>query len=1051
MWNKSAHGDRFVVPAAITIEHLEDSKRGVCALLPYGTKYEDWYPSIVLSYASGRRTNRKDAADDCEGSGPGVMYAKGLMEFLHERGLQCFSGLQVPAGVDWQTFMLRLTGENGKREKPKVLIIILTAGLYQSNPCLKEISTAIENKIALLPVRFEDKLPAKEEQWTNLDDPELEMMKFHVQAKLNKLNNIPNPGTVLNRATSLQDIVAAIEKHLPAPASPATSTPTPQPPPPKPSGGPSEGPRFPVGSRVYVDQGHGQESLGYVATYNAAKGAYVVELGARGSGELEVCFDKDLRKDDNPMSLFIDSARERVGSSFGIPPSVMEREGVTTENAPASKPTPQPPASPTKPAPKPPPKHTQPWACSACTLINAPHRSTCRACETAAPPPPSIDQPPMPQPPALRFELDERVECRDRSQSWQVGTPVASVEPLKVQPDGAGWTAGYVWDGVRVFSPEAARTPKAPPLQPPVAPLVMERESRTAVDAQKSWLARAEEEAAEEAAVEEEHSAVLGNASPDSARRPVRRTATSSSRWRFPRTGPRFKTVLVSMTPRSGASGFFSSRGRALQDGRKLLLSKTAKGSLIAAAMLKVSKRAGEGGHQKRFALLVGDVLLLFMLAAQPEMPLPLRLWPAQVICLNQSTLVGAGGKQPEVLGGTMRIIAHSTNLGEIVLQADDHPTMERAALAMSLGVATVRRSRQQAKLSLARQLCHEKKLSLLNTQHMIDLLHKSQEIIYEEFDHCNAVCMHSGVMRQSLIDVTPFMPVSDFICEYCSCVIIPEEECVAAGEAAEAKSEERKDDIKKELQRKLQLDDETLMLARDVRSLRERRKALESEVSSAWALHAAAMATRQQHEGHAMRLELSKRLETMSREEVDKFRASLLQLIETAKKARAQAAAQLAKRQENLARREAAENGEEMPEAPAAVARSSIGRKLSFTISFPAAAAAPASLEAEHEDPMAYANRLVSIEVVHHEIERFKKAVEGNPRYDDVLQALVFKKEMIEMNVQCGMLTLPQYLDGLREAIAADKIRYKDKGDKVAGAHSVIMTKELKEGEENL
>jgi hypothetical protein len=396
------------------------------------------------------------------------------------------------------------------------------------------------------------------------------------------------------------------------------------------------------------------------------------------------------------------------------------------------------------------------------------------------------------------------------------------------------------------------------------------------------------------------------------------------------------KTVLGSMTPRSGASGFFSSRGRALQDGRKLLLSKTAKGSLIAAAMLKVSKRAGEGGHQKRFALLVGDVLLLFMLAAQPEMPLPLRLWPAQVICLNQSTLVGAGGKQPEVLGGTMRIIARSTNLGEIVLQADDHPTMERAALAMSLGVATVRRSRQQAKLSLARQLCHEKKLSLLKTQHMIDLLHKSQEMFFEagsgQFDDCNAVCMHSGVMRQSLIDVTPFMPVSDFICEYCSCVIIPEEECTAAGEAAEAKSEEHKNVIKKELQRKLQLDDETLMLARDVRSLRERRKALESEVSSAWALHAAAMATRQQHEGHAMRLELSKRLETMSREEVDKFRASLLQQLETAKKARAQAAAQLAKRQENLARREAAENGEEMPEAPAAVARSSIGRKLSFT-----------------------------------------------------------------------------------------------------------------------
>ena len=121
----------------------------------------------------------------------------------------------------------------------------------------------------------------------------------------------------------------------------------------------------------------------------------------------------------------------------------------------------------------------------------------------------------------------------------------------------------------------------------------------------------------------------------------------------------------------------------------------------------------------------------------------------------------------------------------------------------------------------MAQQLCHEKKLSLLKTQHMIDLLHKSQEMFFEagsgQFDDCNAVCMHSGVMRQSLIDVTPFMPVSDFICEYCSCVIIPEEQCAASGEACEQKAEEHKQTLKKEQQKKLQLDDETLMLARDV------------------------------------------------------------------------------------------------------------------------------------------------------------------------------------------------------------------------------------------
>ena len=64
---------------------------------------------------------------------------------------------------------------------------------------------------------------------------------------------------------------------------------------------------------------------------------------------------------------------------------------------------------------------------------------------------------------------------------------------------------------------------------------------------------------------------------------------------------------------------------------------------------------------------------------------------------------------------------------------------------------------------------------------------------------------MHSGVMRQSLIDVTPFMPVSDFICEYCSCVIIREEQALATQEAAEARIEEHSNQLAKEEKRKLQ------------------------------------------------------------------------------------------------------------------------------------------------------------------------------------------------------------------------------------------------------
>ena len=398
------------------------------------------------------------------------------------------------------------------------------------------------------------------------------------------------------------------------------------------------------------------------------------------------------------------------------------------------------------------------------------------------------------------------------------------------------------------------------------------------------------------------------------------------------------KTSLGNMTPRSSrGGGYFSSRGRALADGRKLLVSKTAKGSLVAASVMRVSKRAGESGHQERFVLLVGDVLLIFMLAAQPEMPLPLRLWPAQLVCLNQSTLLHTAGKPVQVTkDNAMTVAAKSGQQGAIGLQADERTTIERFGLAMSLGVASVRRARHMAKLSLAQQLCHEKKLSLLKTQHMIDLLHKSQEMFFEagsgQFDDCNAVCMHSGVMRQSLIDVTPFMPVSDFICEYCSCVIIPEEQCAAAGEACEAKAIEHKEVLKREQQRKLQLDDETLMLARDVRALRERRKAQQEELSGVWQQLLESMAQRQRIESLRDRLDWSLKVAGMSAEEIARTRASLIKEIEAAKEARAQAQQQLQSKHERAASRAAQADADIDVDVPAAPPRTGLGRKLSFS-----------------------------------------------------------------------------------------------------------------------
>uniref|UniRef100_A0A7S0LA14 Uncharacterized protein n=1 Tax=Coccolithus braarudii TaxID=221442 RepID=A0A7S0LA14_9EUKA len=377
----------------------------------------------------------------------------------------------------------------------------------------------------------------------------------------------------------------------------------------------------------------------------------------------------------------------------------------------------------------------------------------------------------------------------------------------------------------------------------------------------------------------------------------LRRTPTMMSRMKA--------QALGSMTPRStkGQSGLFSARGRSgsITDTKRLFLTKTAKGSLVAAGMFRVSKTSG---WQERMVLVVGDVLFVFMLATQPELPIGLRLWPGQVLCLNQSVLA-LPTALPEVSDASFSVMPRQQGLGALQLQHDDHETMKRFAAAMHLGVGNVRRARQQAKLSLAQQLFHEKKLSLLKTQHMIELLHKSQEMFFEagsgQFDDCNAVCMHSGTMRQSLIDVTPFMPVSDFVCEYCSCVIIPEEQADKAGEALETRQEEHGSQLKREKQRKLQLDDETLMVARDVRVLRQRRKTAQEEASAAWTKVQEAISERQHREVRVEQLKTLQMLSTMDKSHVEMLRSQLQEQLASARRQRDALQAQHAIRQARL------------------------------------------------------------------------------------------------------------------------------------------------------
>jgi hypothetical protein len=116
-----------------------------------------------------------------------------------------------------------------------------------------------------------------------------------------------------------------------------------------------------------------------------------------------------------------------------------------------------------------------------------------------------------------------------------------------------------------------------------------------------------------------------------------------------------------------------------------------------------------------------------------------------------------------------------------------------------------------------------------------------------------------------------------------------------------------------------------------------------------------------------------------------------------------------------------------------------------------------PAAVHEEREDPMEFANRLVSYNVLDFEIQRWEEAAKGAPESvecETALMSLRFRKEMLEMNVETGQLTMEAYLQTLRDAIKAEIARHKQLKPKpgwqqqalLALKHASIMKKELEE-----
>ena len=200
------------MPREITESAANAMQEKVLDLMPDITNF---YPPLMLSYATGKREA------DAKGTGPGLVYAAQLALRFHGVGVPCFTGLHVPSGADWKLYFTKL---DSRASKCSVFIVLQTVAFYQSMNCLKEVATALSCKkvTKIIPVRMEEGLPGKDEQWSGLDigDPDKLQMLTDVQAGLGKLNSFPARGTLLDDAAYLDQLLEMVtaELGLPAPA-----------------------------------------------------------------------------------------------------------------------------------------------------------------------------------------------------------------------------------------------------------------------------------------------------------------------------------------------------------------------------------------------------------------------------------------------------------------------------------------------------------------------------------------------------------------------------------------------------------------------------------------------------------------------------------------------------------------------------------------------------------------------------------------------------------------------------------------------------------------
>ena len=101
----------------------------------------DFHPAVIISYATGRRPK-----SDVEGAGPGMLIAAEVINALFKSEIPCFSALMTPGGKLWEDeYFDRLGNANAR-----VFVVLLSKAFFQSIPCLKEVHSAIKERLAII-------------------------------------------------------------------------------------------------------------------------------------------------------------------------------------------------------------------------------------------------------------------------------------------------------------------------------------------------------------------------------------------------------------------------------------------------------------------------------------------------------------------------------------------------------------------------------------------------------------------------------------------------------------------------------------------------------------------------------------------------------------------------------------------------------------------------------------------------------------------------------------------------------------------------------------